>query len=354
MHRSLLYILIFCSFQVAAQVKWLNQEHDFGLIREAEGIKRANAGMVNLGADTLYIMEVKPSCGCTTVSFTTDAIAPGDTAFVEYAYNPAMRPGIFDKSIKIRLSDNSRHTLRLKGNVLGTPESLATMYPLDAGEARVSETHLMLGEVRFGRSPLQFINVYAAGPDSISPRLFTSAQGVAIDQSSPSAAPGDVVTFSVNFDSRRHAQYGPVQIPLFFKTHESDKETHEVKLTAFVIPDVESLIKIQGDCHPVCQPAESIVDLSEISARDKLKFEIDITNTGDAPLHIYRVYADSPAFTITGTPQKAIKPGKTAKIKITLIASRLEPGAQRRQITIISDDVRNPVLNVPVAIDSVP
>lgn len=328
-------------------VKWLEKDHDFGLIREIDGPKSARSRFINVSSDPIYIMEVKPSCGCTTASFTMNAIEPLDTGYVEYTYDPAMRPGVFDKSIKVRLSDNTRPTIKITGNVLGTPESLSTLYPLEMGQVRLSEFMHNAGEVKFGRSPLFFINAYAMGPDSVSPRMSAPGKGLQISRSSDKIAPGDVMTFAINFDSRVNAEYGPVEIPITFR---SGEDLAEVPFKAFVVPDVETLLKIQGTQHPFCKLSPNPVDLGKMPKSRNATFEFNVTNDGEAPLTIYRVFADSDAMTVGKIPSKPIKPGKSARIEVKVKGALLQPGPQRRLITLICDDPRQPVKTLPVAI----
>ena len=43
-------------------------------------------------------------------------------------------------------------TIRIRGNVLGTPESLSTLYPVEAGPLRLSEKRMAAGEVTYGKT----------------------------------------------------------------------------------------------------------------------------------------------------------------------------------------------------------
>lgn len=78
------------------------------------------------------ITGARPSCGCTGVAYPDDPIAPGDTVKFSFTYNPLGRPGRFEKSIRVYIGDFDTATIRIRGNVLGTPESLSTLYPVEA------------------------------------------------------------------------------------------------------------------------------------------------------------------------------------------------------------------------------
>jgi len=162
---------------------------------------------------------------------------------VSYTYDPHMRPGKFDKSVKVRLSNGDRYSIRITGNVLGTPESLATLFPVDAGEMRLTDAVINAGEVTFGKSPVFFFNAYSMPLDSISPAVRSASPGLVVKPSKPKAGPGDIVTYSLGFDSRRHGVYGHVDIPVEFKADPaSDASPVTVGFRAFVLPDTEYLL----------------------------------------------------------------------------------------------------------------
>ena len=103
-----------------SSVRWLEKDYDFGLMKEVAGPKTGQSRFVNAGRDTL----------CTTA---------GPTAVIRYTYDPAMRPGKFAKHVRVNLSDGTHASIAIKGNVLGTPESLSTLYPVEAGMLRLSK-----------------------------------------------------------------------------------------------------------------------------------------------------------------------------------------------------------------------
>lgn len=318
-----------------ASVKWIEKDFDFGLMKEIAGPKTGTSRFVNLGPDTLSVFNVRPSCGCTSADFFDGPIAPGDTAFISYTYNPEMRPGKFDKSVKVILSDGSRHTIRITGNVLGTPESLATLYPVDAGDIRLSEVAVNAGEVPFGRTPVAFVNAYSLSLDSISPLVSSPAKGLVITPSDLPAGPGDIITYTLTFDSRAFGQYGPVEIPISFAAHGGDAVS--IPFRAYVVPDTDALIRMQQGKTPACEFTPDPIDLGEIAAGTPLEREFIISNPGSGPLRLFRILADSAAFSFGKIPE-TVKPGKRVKIKLRINPADLPDGPFRIPLTILSSD----------------
>ncbi len=330
-----------------AGIKWIERDYDFGLMKEIAGPKTGTSRFVNIGPDTISIFSVRPSCGCTTADYSDTPLAPGDTAVVSYTYNPEMRPGKFDKSVKVRLSNGERHSIRITGNVLGTPESLATLYPVDAGGIRLSDASIQAGDVTFGRTRAFFVNAYSLTLDSISPTVVSGSEGLVVTPSRPKAGPGDIITYSLNFDSRRNGTYGPVEIPVTFKA-DADSETVTLAFKAFVLPDTEVLTLRQKGKNPSCELSPDPIDLGMNVSDSKVKTELRVTNGGTGPLHILRLHAPSDAIKFGKTPHE-IKPGKSAGIKLVINPAGLPSGPFRIPLDIITDDPAHPHLRLHIS-----
>ena len=75
--------------------------HDFGKIKEADGIVSHDFEIKNKGDMPLVITRIIASCGCTTTEWPREPIAPGKTGKIKVSFNPARRPGPFRKTFSI-------------------------------------------------------------------------------------------------------------------------------------------------------------------------------------------------------------------------------------------------------------
>ena len=91
--------------------------HDFGVFPEEAGSVTHTFEFTNTGKSDLVVQNVRASCGCTTPSWTRTPIRPGETGTIEAAYNPANRPGAFNKSITV-ITNAGEERLRIKGEVI--------------------------------------------------------------------------------------------------------------------------------------------------------------------------------------------------------------------------------------------
>ena len=92
----------------SAQIVWLEPVHDFGAIREDRGLARTVFRGVNVGTDTIVVLSARANCGCTRPEFSRGNIAPGDTLKVGVAFDPAGRPGRFEKKVMLTTTAPSR------------------------------------------------------------------------------------------------------------------------------------------------------------------------------------------------------------------------------------------------------
>jgi hypothetical protein len=114
-------ILMFLSLSAFAgpSVEFENTSHEFGTIKEADGLVSTLFNFTNTGNAPLIINAVKPSCGCTSPEWSREPILPGKTGFIKATYDPKNRPGKFEKSIAVSSNaTNSPSILIIKGNVI--------------------------------------------------------------------------------------------------------------------------------------------------------------------------------------------------------------------------------------------
>lgn len=126
MKKLLLIVVVFAfagalfAQQEGPAISWKSTVHDFGTFKEEAGIQTATFEFVNTGNAPLYITNVKASCGCTAAEYTKEPIQPGAKGYVKAAYNPANRPGKFNKSITVTTNETPQPTsvLYIKGEVI--------------------------------------------------------------------------------------------------------------------------------------------------------------------------------------------------------------------------------------------
>lgn len=99
-------------------------EYDFGKIPQGKPVNHIFE-VINNGKDSLRIVNVQASCGCTTPEWNRDKIqAPGEKTNITVGYNAASE-GPFTKQITITYNGTQSRQITIKGDVWKTPTTSA-------------------------------------------------------------------------------------------------------------------------------------------------------------------------------------------------------------------------------------
>ena len=109
----------------AADFKFENESHDFGVIPEGPQAK-FDFEFTNTGKEALILTDVHASCGCTTPVWPKEPILPGTKSKITAVYNTKGRGGNFAKSITIKSNAKSGDkVITIKGSVEKAPTNVA-------------------------------------------------------------------------------------------------------------------------------------------------------------------------------------------------------------------------------------
>jgi hypothetical protein len=99
-------------------------EFDFGKIPQGKPVTHIFE-ITNTGKDSIKIVNVQASCGCTTPEWDKDkAIAPGKSTKITVGYNAAAE-GSFTKPVTITYNGTETKQIFIKGEVWKTPAESA-------------------------------------------------------------------------------------------------------------------------------------------------------------------------------------------------------------------------------------
>ena len=158
--KLIFFILLLASSSLFAQkLKSLTFEepsHDFGSIKEVDGLAEFDFLFKNTGTEPVKILNVNASCGCTTPAWTKEEVAPGGEGFIRVSYNPLNRPGPFHKTLTVTTSSAQNNTiiLRINGQVEPKPRKVEDDLPTLIGGIRVKYRAFNMGKVfnKIGRA----------------------------------------------------------------------------------------------------------------------------------------------------------------------------------------------------------
>ena len=149
---------------------------DFGVINEGEKA-RHTFEFFNTGKDTIRLSaeNVRASCGCTTPSFSTDAIAPGQKGVITAEFNSQGRPGTFQKTVTVYYKEEVVKMLNIKGIVepltakpVDTTAHKPTEAELKKGAKIVLEKHdINYGKIERSQKGVYSMKITNAGKDTL-------------------------------------------------------------------------------------------------------------------------------------------------------------------------------------------
>lgn len=334
----------FC--QLSEPLIFREKIHDFGNILEQDGPAAFEFVFSNKSTRPVKIVNVQPSCGCTTPDWTKDPIAVGSSGFIKASYDPKGRPGYFDKTLSVTTDwDGTPVVLRIKGNVIN-PETAndPSSFSVAVGHLRFKSNSFNLGKVFINRDPeatsFPFRN---AGKDTIHLKGYAAPRYIKVTLPKV-IAPNQIANLKITFDAKLKNQYGFTSENIELKT--DDVESPEKSFSVYATTE-EFFPKLSDKDlaeAPVLSLQANMVNFGIVKAGAVLSREIKITNTGKKELTIRHAQGNCTCLTIT-PGARVLKPGQETTMKITL-DTQGRTGPQNKSVTIYSTDPQNPVQRI--------
>lgn len=339
---SALLLLCLCT---RGEIRWLTTDYDFGTWHEVQGKRSGRVQFINTGTDTVAIISVRPSCGCTGTDYTRAPIPPGDTAYVSFTYDPTRRPGRFEKTIKVYTTPGKQlQVITIRGTVVGAPESLVSDFPISAGPLRLSADTYDFGTSEQGKPRHAYLNAYNQGNDSISPIVTFPADGpLEAKIARRHVAPGESFTIGLYLSTRTltpGAHSWPIRIS-------ADTATINALVSIDLRPATSRLDSASIARAPRIHTPSAPVELTPRKPGEKVKFKFPIENQGLSTLNACRVYSRAEAAHVTRFP-RTLKPGGKGFVEGYIDLAQVQGPAFGFIIEIITDDPLLPVATVRV------
>lgn len=334
--------------QAQPHMSFTEAQHNFGQIHEEKGRVSHTFTFTNTGTDTLIISAVNASCGCTTPSWTQEAVPPGDSGTITAVYNPYNRPGRFNKPLTVRSNaDPQVMILRISGIVVPKPEANNVSYPTDLGGLRVQSQYLQMGTITTEKpiakefpvfnttaEPLWLLDTLA-GPDYLSARFFP-------DTLLPRSTGKLVVTYDPTEDYQ--LGYQPASFQVMTNQLRSPEKSFVLLVT--VEEFFPQLTEEELAQAPRLSAATRYYDLGNLDQGDSATTTFALQNTGKQTLNIREVRPNCGCLEVA-IPTMDLAPGATTELSVTF-KSEGRRGIQNKSVTLFTNDPRNPTQEVKV------
>lgn len=313
--------------------------------------KRFVFGFTNKGNKPLKIVSAHPSCGCVDVSYTTTPIEPNGKGQVVMTYDAKML-GTFHKEVELLTNaSDSPSYLMVEGVVASDIQDYGNDFPIDLGNVRLQTNYVEFDDVNKGDMPVAELKIVNTQRSAFRPELMHLPPYLTAQYLPADIAPGRVGTIRLILDSKKLKQMGLNQTSVYLARYLGDKvgESNEVQVSAVLLPDFSRLTEEQMQNAPVMSLSEKDIDFGSLAGKPKLSRKIIITNNGKTDLHIQQVQVFNKAVTVS-VGNRVLKPGKSTKMTVSVLANYLHKAKGRPRVLIISDDPNHPkeVININI------
>lgn len=312
--------------------------HDFGTAREEAGLLKCEFMYVNTGNKPLEIRRVTASCGCTTPTFSRQPLAPGDTSYIQVAYNTTGRPGNFSKSIMVYSNGSANSvTLTIRGTVRERENSVETNFPKVYGPLRLKRNTVAFGDISIGSVRTESIAIYNTLENQpLNLSLSELPKHLKATISNTSLPAGETGFVSITYLSETAHDFGKCEDE-FYLNIEGEGVEHisgKITVTANLLEDFSQLTA--ESAVPELRFSSTTLDFGKVRSKKKAKAYLTIYNDGKAPLKIRKIVSQIDALYVKADKME-VAPGKSTRLRFELNGSKAESFV-KYNIEVITND----------------
>ncbi len=319
--------------------------HDFGEVAEEDGPVTYDFVFTNISPRQVRVLSVNASCGCTTPAWTQEPVAVGKTGFIRVSFDPAGKPGYFNKSLTVVTDVQSALvTLQIKGNVTSGKIGLEKVFPATQGHLRLRQASFNLGKIYVNKpNPVAEFDVLNRGETAI--RILDVKHPKYLRAEIPPAiAPGERVTFKIWMDAKARNQFGFVSESIHVSTDDPLLPEKHFSVYATIEEFFPVLTPEQTAKAPALKLSFLAFDLGRVKQGTTLSRQVVLRNTGKSELVIREAQPNCPCVSVA-LEDKTIKPGQETVLTISF-DTQGRSANQQKAVTIYSNDPKMPVQRV--------
>ncbi len=321
---------------------------NFGEIAEDGGDVSHTFVMRNKGESPIVIIDASGSCGCTTSSYPTKPIMPGESSEVVVVYNPMDRPFDFSTTVRLLTSESAEPIkLSVSGSVIPRKRSIEEEYPFDMGERlRFSANYIPLSYIEHGvmrGSSVAYVNNSDRSVKlELRPKLSTSIFEIEYAESVEPRQQG-VINFSY-LAPEGSALYGAV-MDSFDVYVNGEKSRYPFTVLGHV---TDNFTAITPESSPRGVIALRRVSVGTIKRRGGVVVaQNTIENIGLEPLIVRHIDIDS-GLELSIESGVEIASGETLTFEIRVDPSRFDYDMFTKSIVFTTNDAEQPMQRVRV------
>ena len=329
-------------------LKFESTVHDFGQILISDGAVSCRFRATNISKGDVVIQSVATSCGCTSVKWDHNPIAPGRTTEISATYTNDEGPYSFDKTLTVKiLGEDKPVLLHLRGlsqNAI-KPDSEIYTYIYN-GALGLANDKFKCPNLEQGGSRGDQVTVANLSAKPVKVGFTGVTEGLTLDvKPNPIPAKGHATLFYTV--SSRSDKWGR---NLYSAQIVTEGKASEKKITieAFTTENFSGLTaaqKKQGS-RPVF--AQSTYSFGHKKQGAKLTASFVCENKGAAPLVIHKIDSDCSG-AVPVSIKAPIASGSSCTLTVPLDTSSLPKGEALVIITLTTNSPSRPIVNLFLA-----
>ena len=326
---------------VNSRMSFEKTTHDFGSFSEQDGIQTATFNFKNTGSNPLIINNIQASCGCTTPEWTRQPIPPGQDGFVKVAYNPANRPGAFNRTVQVlNNSDTPSITLRITGTVSPRERTVEEIYPREIGPLRATNNHISFVKLTEKEVKSETLEVINTSANDVKLEFRATPAHITVKAEPSVVKPGAKANIVVTYDASKVNTFGFVTHRIYLNIDGRADYKNSIGVSATIEEDFSGLSADDLRNAPVAEFDKTSADLGDIKQGETKGTTFLLKNTGKKDLVIRRVNASCGCTAVTPEKQ-VIASNESVPLKVEFNSAG-RSGRQTKSITVITNDPKNP------------
>jgi len=318
-------------------ISFEKMNHNFGVVKEADGIVEHVFTFSNTGSEPLIIKNVRSTCGCTVPDWSKEPIMPMGKGTIKVSFNPANRPGAFRKGITVM--SNAREpntTLYVVGLVQPKKKTVADEYPMQMDGVRFKSNHMAVTRIKKGEIKTDTLKIYNNSDISKIITIPDAPAHLRFEFHPSKLMPKQKGEIIVHYDSDKVDDWGFVMEKVFLYFNGIKFVSNLLAISATVEENFEHLTVEQMKKAPKMDFEEEAFNFGTITRGEIIKHVFNFKNTGKEKL-IIRKMNSTCGCTVSEPSAYEILPGESGHIDVTFNSTG-KIGKQFQTITLITND----------------
>lgn len=299
--------------------------------------------ITNTGNKPLVMTNITASCACAILDWTKTPIAPGEQGKVSATFDAKML-GHFHKSIGIYSNATPNLVyLHFEGEVVRQVTDYEHKMPYSIGNILTDRLELDFPDVHRGEKSQITFNVVNQSGTPYEPVLMHLPPYLSMEANPTVLQKGEKGSIKLTLDTDRLTDLGLTQATVYLSRFAGDKvsEENEIPFSVILLPDFSDMSRIARLNAAQIKVSEDDIDFSnKFGKKHKAKYDITVTNAGQATLEISKLQVFNPAVGVD-LKKNSLKPGEKTRLRITLDRKGISKKRHLR-ILMISNDPENP------------